>query len=574
MTDAILAVVLRYLLWVRETLDALEYAITVPSTEEGPSLTDFFAPKLVFSRPLRLPTIKEIWEARTLTAGTLLGLVIILVVRYARSPWRKVPPGPRRLPIIGNAHQLTDKPWLVSKDCKERFGEIMYLDAAGQPTIVFNSLKSTYELLERRASNYSDRPRLVMAQEIFSNGLLLSLMNYGERWRRIRRAAHEALTKKAVQNYHPILMKEATILVSSLLTPSASLNPDKQFQRLAASTIMSIVYDYPTIMSEHDHTIEKIEEYINRLSHAATPAAYFINIFHWMMHIPTRFAKWKRDGFRQHNEDYAMFRGLLNRVRVDLADGVNRPSFSASLIQSDRLSEPEMSFLAGLLYSAGAETTSTTLAWWALAMIAFPYTQRKAQAELDTVVGRERMPNLADAPNLPYLCAVIKEVLRWRPALPLGVPHAATEDDWYEGTFIPKGAICMPNVWHCNHDKAVFGEDADEFRPERHLDANGELLPGPLETNQAGHVTFGFGRRICVGKELALDSLFINIARVLWAATLERTRNANGKQVPLDTDTLVDGGLIARPAAYDCVVRPRFTGMEIVLAEERERFEI
>jgi len=154
----------------------------------------------------------------------------------------------------------------------------------------------------------------------------------------MRRAAHEALTKKAVQSYHPILMKEATILVSSLLTPSAtaSLSPDKQFQRLAASTIMSIVYDYPTIISEHDDAIEKIEEYILRVGHAATPEAYFVNIFHWMVHIParswcllvissgilthdqTRFAKWKREGFRQYNEDYAMFRGLLNRVRADL----------------------------------------------------------------------------------------------------------------------------------------------------------------------------------------------------------------------------------------------------------------
>jgi hypothetical protein len=57
----------------------------------------------------------------------------------------------------------------------------MYLDAAGQPTIVLNSVKSNFDLLERRASNYSDRPRAIMAQEILSNGLLFSLMNYGER---------------------------------------------------------------------------------------------------------------------------------------------------------------------------------------------------------------------------------------------------------------------------------------------------------------------------------------------------------------------------------------------------------
>ena len=126
MVHTVLAAVLRYLLWVRETLGAVEYGIIVP-TEGGSFATDVFASKSVFSRALRLPTAKEIWEARTLTAGTLLGLVIILVVRYVRSPWRKVPPSPRRFPIIGNAHQLMDKPWLVSKDCKERFGKSLII---------------------------------------------------------------------------------------------------------------------------------------------------------------------------------------------------------------------------------------------------------------------------------------------------------------------------------------------------------------------------------------------------------------------------------------------------------------
>jgi cytochrome P450 len=184
------------------------------------------------------------------------------------------------------------------------------------------------------------------------------------------------------------------------------------------------------------------------------------------------------------------------------------------------------------------------LSWWALAMIAFPEVQRRAQAELDTIVGRDRLPTFADALRLPYVCAVIKEVLRWRPPLPLGVPHATTEDDWYEGMFIPKGTICLPNTWHCNHDRAIFGEDADDFRPERHFDDQGEPLTGLAEIGQAGHVTFGFGRRICVGKELAADSLFIDTAYMLWAANFERARDENGKEVPLDLDTLVDAGLV------------------------------
>src|SRR5712671_4808516 len=104
----------------------------------------------------------------------------------------------------------------------------------------------------------------------------------------MRRAAHEALTKRTLQSYRPIQTKEATILVSSLLASSGSLRPDKHFQRFSASTIMSIVYDYPTIVSDHDHTIESIEQYSTRVSTAAVPGSNLVDIFPWMMHIPER----------------------------------------------------------------------------------------------------------------------------------------------------------------------------------------------------------------------------------------------------------------------------------------------
>ena len=195
--------------------------------------------------------------------------------------------------------------------------------------------------------------------------------------------------------------------------------------------------------------------------------------------------------------------------------------------------------------SAATETTANALLWWTLAMIAFPEVQRRAQAEIDAMVGRDRLPTFADAPRLPYVHAIIKEILRWRPPAPFGIPHTATNEDWYEGMYIPKGTACIANIWHCNHDRAVFGKDADEFRPERHLDENGELLPGPFETNQAGHVTFGFGRRICVGKDLANESLFIYTVRIMWATKLERTRDENGLEEPLDIETIVNAGAVS-----------------------------
>jgi cytochrome P450 len=179
-----------------------------------------------------------------------------------------------------------------------------------------------------------------------------------------------------------------------------------------------------------------------------------------------------------------------------------------------------------------------------LAMIAFPEVQRRAQAEIDAVVGRDRLPSFSDAPHLPYVYATMKEVLRWRPTIALGLPHVTTKEDWYEGMYIPKGTMCIANLWQCNRDRAVFGEDADEFRPERHLDEHGKLVPGSVETYQAGHVSFGFGRRNCIGKELAKESIFMSTARMLWAAELARPQDKSGKEIPLDIETVIDAGVV------------------------------
>ena len=104
----------------------------------------------------------------------------------------------------------------------------------------------------------------------------------------MRRVAHEALTKRVVQTYHPILTKEATILVSSLLERSANLKQDGHFHRRVASTIMSVVYDYPTVMSDDDHAVKGIIKYNDRLSHAGNIGSYLVDIFPWMNYIPAR----------------------------------------------------------------------------------------------------------------------------------------------------------------------------------------------------------------------------------------------------------------------------------------------
>jgi hypothetical protein len=104
----------------------------------------------------------------------------------------------------------------------------------------------------------------------------------------MRRAAHEALTKRAVQNYYPIQTKEATILAWSLVSSPANVDLPKQFHRAGASTIMSIVYDYPTLESMNDPAVSYIEDFMLRISNAMKPGSYLVDIFPWMMYIPER----------------------------------------------------------------------------------------------------------------------------------------------------------------------------------------------------------------------------------------------------------------------------------------------
>ncbi|KAI0297641.1 cytochrome P450 [Russula brevipes] len=470
-------------------------------------------------------------ENKSLSLGILLGLIL--------------PPGPRGYPIIGNALELRSQQWLKFTEWRKQYGDVIYLNAAGQPMVILNSQKVAADLLDRRAGIYSDRPRFIVASDIMTGGLLVVFTRYNDIWRRMRKAAHEGLNKGVVKDFYEPQTKEALLLAAGGLAEPAQW--DKHLRRAAASMVLSVVYDQPTIRSEQDRNVKLINDFVQRLTRAAYPGAHLVEFFPWMRYIPSRFAKWKRDAETWYRQDSAMFESLFNTVYTNLAKGDDRPSLGATLIrEADRhnLSMRENSWLAGTMYAAGAETTSAVMAWFTLAILAYPETQARAQAELDAVVGRTRLPSFADYPHLPYIRAMVKEALRWRPVDPVGLPHRSIEDDWYEGMFIPKGTVCIANVWHLNRDPEIYGEDAHHFNPARHLDANGDIAPGPPDTKEESHVTYGFGRRLCVGRHVANNSLFIDIAILLWGANIERKKDASGRPLPLDVDGFVEDGLV------------------------------
>jgi len=233
-----------------------------------------------------------------------------------------------------------------------------------------------------------------------------------------------------------------------------------------------------------------------------------------------------------------------------------------SVSERDKTEEMIAGALASM-YSAGTDTTVGAIKTFLVAMLLYPDIRRKAQDELDSVVGRERLPTFEDRPGLPFVDAICKEVLRWRPVSPLAIPHAVTEDDMYAGFFIPKGAVVIPNTWAILHDPATYPEP-DLFKPERFLNADGSLRDDPTLIS-----VFGFGKRICPGRHFVDASLFIFIASLLSIFNMESGRDGGDK---LSDYTYTGGAIISFPNQFPCSFVPRDKrARELILADSMAR---
>ncbi|KAF8823188.1 hypothetical protein HHX47_DHR10000091 [Lentinula edodes] len=373
---------------------------------------------------------------------TLLAIfVAFMYLAHRASALRKgrLPPGPRGLPLFGNLFQLNIDAWLTFAEWKEQYGPLVQINVAGQRIVIMNTHKVASDLLDRRGPIYSDRPRFIVASEILTGGLLMPFAQYND---------------------------VAT-----------------------ASMIWDVIYDKPPITDVEDPEITRINDFTTRLVRAAFPGAHYVEFFTWMKYLPRSVARWKRDAEEWFRKDSQFFEGLFLEAQHHVENGEARPSFATNLIRDKErygIPDRESAWLAATLYAAGAETTAGVLSWFMLAMILYPDVQTKVQEELDAVVGRDRLPTFADQESLPYLQATVREALRWHPVDPVGVPHQSNQDDWYEGYFIPKGTICIANVWSLNRDIEAYGPDAADFNPRRFLDKNGQLKPALADTKEEG----------------------------------------------------------------------------------------
>ncbi|KIJ26629.1 hypothetical protein M422DRAFT_236437 [Sphaerobolus stellatus SS14] len=420
--------------------------------------------------------------------------------------------------------------WETYAKWAKQYGEIFYLDVLGTPIIFLNSRRLVYECFERRSSIYSDRTTFPMVVDLMEFGWVMTFQRYGDWWRRHRRVMHEKFHPAATEVYKPIQIKHTRdILRRFLTTPENFL---KHIQHSAAAIIMEITYGIQ-VKPENDPYIHRAEKALKAGSEAAVPGRFIVDVIPLLKYIPEWFpgasfrkqAKiWNQYGVNMRDLPFEHVKSTM------VSRGTVEPSFASDHLEAlaakqDAPSDAEevIKNTAAVVYAGGADTTSNTLKTFMLIMVLFPDAQKKAQAELDSLLGGTRLVEFEDKASLPYTVALYKEVMRWHPLVPMGVAHAVTEDDVVDGYFIPKGAIVFGTTWTLFQEESDFGPNPDIFDPDRLLKLGRR---DPMHTG-----VFGYGRRICPGRYMGENSVFLAVASILQCFDISGPRDESGTEM-------------------------------------------
>ncbi|EIW58855.1 cytochrome P450 [Trametes versicolor FP-101664 SS1] len=340
------------------------------------------------------------------------------------------------------------------------------------------------------------------------------------------------------------------------------------------TSVLSIGYGI-NISRDDQHYGNMLQQTAELIEDVVAPGKYLVELFPALQHLPAWFpgAGFKKDARAVREKVLEARKTLYEEGKNLLHTKPTGASMLAMMLQrittleGDAAAEEEEQsasalietyigeFRSYLMATCGSETTVVSLRAFFLAMAMYPDVQRQAQAELDRIIGRTRLPDFDDRDSLPYINAVVKELTRWHVVAPMGVPHAALEDDEYNGHYIPKGSVVIVNAWAISRDPDVY-PDPEMFNPARFL-KDGEFTPGALDPSS---YIFGFGRRICTGRHYADAALFITCASTLHAFNISPPLDNDGASMKLEAKVVTDRA-IAHLKEFECVVEPRWASV-------------
>ncbi|CAK4033461.1 O-methylsterigmatocystin oxidoreductase [Lecanosticta acicola] len=498
---------------------------------------------------------------------------LIYVLLYVGRREKNLPPGPPTVPLLGNILHIPSKgAHFYFTKLARQYGAIFSLKLGTGTAVVITDRRLVKELLDKRSSKYSERPTSYVAH-LVSGGDHVLLMQYGPQWRDTRKLLHGSFMEKVVEDQHlPLQEAEARQMIRDyLLDPEQHMLHPKRFSN---SIIMSLVWGIrtPHWQTRHMERLYSLLEIWSKVMETgATPP---VDVYPFMHYLPqSLFLNWVDRATHVQREMNSLYSDFLRDIRTRRSKGGSRGTFMDRILdQADsenRLdglthSDHELWFIGGSITEGGSDTTASMLTAFVQAMAAYPEIQRKAQAQIDSVIGSDRSPTWRDYQSLPYVAQCVKETMRWRPVTPLAFPHALTEDDWIDGMFLPKGTVVIVNAWGMHHDENLY-QNPEHFDPDHFKGCTTlatELGKGPCENRD--HYGYGTGRRFCPGAHIAERNMFLAMSKILWAFDISPGPNG----IP-DTDPVTGycEGFLVCANDFEAQFNVRGDRRETILAE-------
>ncbi|KAM9339278.1 cytochrome P450 2K4-like [Symphorus nematophorus] len=420
---------------------------------------------------------------------SLLGALVVLLLVYLISSSSfssqedmKDPPGPKPLPLLGNLLQLDlNRPYVTLLELSKKYGSVFTVYFGPQKVVVLAGYKTVKEALVKHAKEFGERDPIRIFHE-FSQGHGVLFSN-GDSWKEMRRFALTnmrdfGMGKKASEEQ---IIEECGYLIEVLKKfRGEPFDTTQPMNNAVANIICAITYGSRFKYDNREFTSEVART--NRIFQLAGTSEILL-----LNRLKETFNPQMCRGF----VDAFLFRKQTTEE-----------SGTQSHFNSGNLLDTVLS-----LFTAGTDTTSTTLRWGLLLMAKYPKIQDQVQEEISRVIG-SRQVQMEDRKNLPFTDAVIHETQRLASIIPMAVPHKTNQDFTFQGHFIKKGTTVYPLLKSVLHDESEW-EKPHTFYPAHFLDKDGKFV------KPEAFMPFSAGRRICLGESLAKMELFIFFTTLL-----------------------------------------------------------
>ncbi|KAM9297602.1 cytochrome P450 2K4-like [Morus bassanus] len=485
--------------------------------------------------------------------GLLFILILLLVLKRQHVNTRdNFPPGPKPLPIIGNLHTMDLKrPYLTMLKLSKTYGPVFSIQMGLRKIVVLSGYDTVKEALVNQADAFAGRPKIPVLEKAGKGRAKGVIFAEGENWKVMRRFTLTTLRdfgmgKKAVEDR---VVEEYGCLGDTIEAQKGKpLEMTLMMNAAVANVIVSILlgkrYDY------EDPTFKRLLLLVNEnVRIFGAPSVSIYNLFPVLGFL-------LRDHkiFIQNVKEINAFIKVTFIEHLKALDRNDQRSFIDAFLvrQQEENGKPNGYFhnenlteVVRNLFTAGMETTSTTLRWGLLLMMKYPEIQKRVQEEIEQVIG-SNPPRIEHRTQMPYTDAVVHEIQRFANILPLNLPHETTADVTLKGYFIPKGTYIVPLLASVLRDKSQW-EKPDIFYPEHFLDSEGKFV------KKDAFIPFSAGRRTCAGETLAKMELFLFFTSLLQRFTF---RPPPGVSIS-DLDLSPSFGITVPPVTYEVCAVPR-----------------